>query len=159
MSAIKKVKSTGSKIHEVYSPFPIHGIDDLLGYKRTRLSVAAFIFGCIGFSLGLLMQSYMLGLGRWRINIGGKNYLAWPDFIPVTFEATVLITSLGMVACFFAVNAFFPGAKAKQPHIRISDDWFCIAIKSSDVSNAQGSIEEVLKSSGAVQVNEEEIDL
>jgi hypothetical protein len=155
MHAIEKINATGTKIYEVYSPFPIHGIDDLLGYKRTRLSVAAFIFGCIGFSLALFMQTFMLGLDKWRINIGGKPYLAWPDFVPVTFEGTVLITALGMVFTFMWVNEFFPGAVEKQPHPRVTEDLFVVAIKSED---AEGSdVQSIMSSNGALEVKEEEV--
>ena len=101
----------------------------------------------------------MLGFSKWRINIGGKNYLAWPDFVPVTFELTVLITALGMVACFFLACRFFPGAPVYQPHPRITDDLFCIAIKESDVSSKVDNINSLLKEHGAIEVSHEEIEL
>lgn len=157
MHAVEEINTTGTKIYEVYSPFPIHGIDDLLGYKRTRLTVAAFIFGCIGFTLALSMQTYMLGFSKWSINVGGKPYLAWPDFVPVTFEGTVLITALGMVFTYFVVNEFYPGAEPKQPHPRISDDLLCIAIREEDVTNP--AVKDIMMKHGALEVKEEEVVL
>nr|HPI79853.1 DUF3341 domain-containing protein [Cyclobacteriaceae bacterium] len=85
LQAITKVRDKGVKIHEVYSPFPVHGLDTALGYKRTRLPIAAFLFGLTGTSLALLMQIWMLGYD-WPMIIGGKNFASLPPFIPVTFE-------------------------------------------------------------------------
>ena len=159
MEAVPHIKSTGTSIYEVYSPFPIHGIDELLGYKRSRLPIAAFLFGVTGFSLGLLMQSYMLGFSKWRINIGGKPYLAWPDFVPVTFEITVLVTALGMVATYLLACKFFPGAPNLQPDLRVTNDRFVIAMKHNEVSQTMGDVSAFLKQHGAIEVREENIEL
>ena len=159
MEAVKKLRQGGTDIHEVYSPFPIHGIDPLLGYKRSRLGIAAFLFGTVGFMSGLGMQAYMLGFSKWRINIGGKPYLAWPDFVPVTFEATVLITSLGMVFTYLLACRFFPGAPALQPDERVTSDKLIIAIRSDKVSSQVNNIESHLKDLGAEEVSKEFIEL
>src|SRR5690606_32541653 len=102
-----KVRKSGLKIEEVYSPFPVHGLDEALGYKRSRLPIAAFLFGLTGTILALTMQIYMLAID-WPMNIGGKDFAAIPDFIPVTFELTVLLSAFGMVACFFIVSNLKP---------------------------------------------------
>ena len=70
LKAIKSIRETGVKIHEVFSPFPVHGIDDALGYKRSRLPKAAFMFGALGLFLALLMQYWMMGYD-WQMIIGG----------------------------------------------------------------------------------------
>ena len=62
LKAVKSIREAGVKIHEVYSPFPVHGIDEALGYERSRLPKAAFMFGALGFSFALIMQFWMLGL-------------------------------------------------------------------------------------------------
>ena len=103
LSAISKVRESGVKIQEVYSPFPVHGIDDALGYKRTRLPIAAFLFGLLGTSLALTMQIWMLGFD-WPMVIGGKDFVSIPPFVPVTFELTVLLSALGMVGTFMIVS-------------------------------------------------------
>ena len=94
LDGVDKVRQSGVKIHEVFSPFPVHGLDEVLGYKRTRLPIAAFMFGMTGTALALLMQIWMLGFD-WPMIIGGKNFASLPPFIPVTFELTVLLASLG----------------------------------------------------------------
>jgi hypothetical protein len=93
LKGIGNVRGNGVKIHDVYSPFPVHGIDDALSIKRTRLPIAAFMFGLTGTSLALLMQIWMLGYD-WPMIIGGKNFASLPPFIPVTFELTVMAIDL-----------------------------------------------------------------
>jgi hypothetical protein len=159
MHALEEVKKeTQAPIHEVYSPFPIHGIDDILGYKRTRLPIAAFLFGCVGLSCGLGMQTWMLGYD-WPMNIGGKPYLAWPDFVPVSFEFTVLITAFGMVGTFLLACGFFPGAPAKIPDPRVTDDLFCVAFNASAIGDKAQAISQALKHHGAIEVREQEVEL
>ena len=96
MAAVKTVRGEGVKIEEVYTPFPVHGLEDALGYKRSWLSIAAFLFGITGTTLALTMQIGMMGVD-WPMIIGGKDHIPFPSFVPVTFELTVLLASFGMV--------------------------------------------------------------
>jgi len=154
LHAVNELRKEGNKIHEVYTPFPVHGLDDALGYKRSRLPRAAFLFGCLGGTLGLSMQAWMLGVD-WPMNIGGKPALAWVDFVPVTFELTVLITALGMVATYLVASDFIPGNEPKMPDPRITSDVFCIAI---DVEGASATVGSRLRQLGA-EVQEKEVEL
>jgi hypothetical protein len=154
LHAVHELRKEGNKIHEVYTPFPVHGLDDALGYKRSRLPRAAFLFGCLGGTLGLSMQAWMLGVD-WPMNIGGKPALAWVDFVPVTFELTVLITALGMVATYLVASDFIPGNEPKIPDPRITSDLFCIAIAADGASASLGSR---LRQLGA-EVQEKEVEL
>src|SRR4051812_1687327 len=127
LSAVTKIRSTGVKIHEVYSPFPVHGLDEVLGYKRSRLPIAAFMFGALGTSLALIMQIWMLGYD-WPMIIGGKNFASLPPFIPVTFELTVLLSALGMVATFLIVSDMKPYSWPRQFDIRSTEDKHVMAV-------------------------------
>lgn len=153
LDAVKKVRSSGVKIHEVYSPFPVHGLDTALGYKRTRLPIAAFMFGLTGTSLALIMQIWMLGYD-WPMIIGGKNFVSLPPFIPVTFELTVLLAALGMVATFLIVSDMKPYAWPRQFDLRSTDDKHVMAID-VDVNNkkSKDEITKLLKDAGASEVN------
>jgi len=154
LHAVHELRKEGNKIHEVYTPFPVHGLDDALGYKRSRLPRAAFLFGCLGGALGLSMQAWMLGVD-WPMNIGGKPALAWVDFVPVTFELTVLITALGMVATYLVASEFIPGNEPKMPDPRITSDVFCIAIPAD---GASASVSARMRQLGA-EVQEKEVEL
>ena len=127
LDGVDKVRQSGVKIHEVFSPFPVHGLDERLGYKRTRLPIAAFMFGVTGTALALLMQIWMLGFD-WPMIIGGKNFSSLPPFIPVTFELTVLLASLGMVGTFLIVSGFKPYAWPRQFDLRSTEDKHVMAI-------------------------------
>lgn len=156
LHAVKEVRAGGTPIHECYTPFPVHGLDEALGYKRSRLPRAAFMFGVLGFSLALLMQAWMLGID-WPMNIGGKPALAWPDFVPVTFELTVLITALGMVGTYLVASDFLPGNEPKMPDPRCTSHKFCIAIPSATADFDK--MNSLLTQHGAEAVEEKEIEL
>jgi hypothetical protein len=153
IDAVGKVRGSGVKIHEVYSPFPVHGLDEALGYKRTRLPIAAFIFGITGTGLALLTQIWMLGYD-WPMIIGGKNYASLPPFIPVTFEFTVLLSALGMVATFLIVSDMKPYRWPVQFDLRSTEDKHVMAIDLSiNKAKSTDDISKLLKSAGASEVN------
>ncbi|MTI33284.1 DUF3341 domain-containing protein [Xanthovirga aplysinae] len=156
LKAVTKIRKSGVKIDEVYSPFPVHGLDEVLGYKRSKISVAAFLFGLTGFSLALLMQFYMLKFD-WPMIIGGKNF-ASVTFVPVTFELTVLLGAFGMVGTFFVIQDLKPWGKSKSPDLRSTDDKHVMAIELSENTLSTSEIESVLKDSGASEVNLKQID-
>lgn len=153
LHAVEKVRDKGVKIHEVYSPFPVHGLDEALGYKKTRLPIAAFLFGMTGTSLALIMQIWMLGYD-WPMIIGGKNFASLPPFIPVTFELTVLLSALGMVATFLIVSDMKPYKWPQQFDIRSTDDKHIMAIDLATNKISKQDIGAILKDSGAQEVND-----
>lgn len=158
LKAVGKVRGAGVKIHEVYSPFPVHGLDEELGYKRSRLPIAAFMFGALGTTLALVMQIWMLGVD-WPMIIGGKNHVALPDFVPVTFELTVLLASFGMVGTFLVSSDLKPWKDPKLMDIRITDDKHIMAIDlGSNKAMEAKSINSLLKDSGAIEVNDKDVD-
>ena len=157
LQGIKGIRGEGVKIHEVYSPFPVHGIEDALGYRRSRLSIVAFLFGLLGTSLALTMQIGMMTID-WPMVIGGKDYLPLPSFIPVTFELTVLLSALGMVGTFMVISNLKPWARPKLFDIRITDDKHVMAIDLSKNSMDEKALNELLKANGATEVNKKNID-
>jgi hypothetical protein len=157
LAAVKKVRQSGVKIEEVYSPFPVHGLDEVLGYKRTRLPIAAFLFGILGTILALTMQIYMLAID-WPMIIGGKDFLSLPSFIPVTFELTVLLAALGMVATFLLVSNLKPYGKPRIYDLRSTDDMHVMALNLADNAIPVDELRKVLQDTGAVEVNDKTFD-
>lgn len=154
LEGVEKIREKGIKIHEVYSPFPVHGLDEALGYKRSRLPIAAFMFGMTGTSLALIMQIWMLGYD-WPMIIGGKNYASLPPFIPVTFELTVLLAALGMVATFMIVSDMKPYKWPRQFDLRSTDDKHVMAIDLAiNGAMTMEQLKAILKDSGASEANE-----
>lgn len=157
VQAVRDVRKNGIIIHEVYSPFPVHGIDDALGYERSRLPIAAFLFGLLGTILALVMMIGMMGYD-WPMIIGGKDYIPFPAFIPVTFELTVLLASLGMVATFLISSNLKPYGKPRLFDIRVTDDKHVMAIDLAKNTLSEEQINEIVKNSGASEVNRKNFD-
>lgn len=152
VDAVGKVRSSGVKISEVYTPFPVHGLDTALGYKPSNLPIAAFLYGMTGTILALTMQIGMLGID-WPMDIGGKPYIPLPSFIPVSFELTILCAAHGMVLTFFAISKFYPGRKAFMFDKRSTDDKFVMAIDLDKNKTEKDSISRILQDSGAIEIN------
>jgi len=153
LDAVKQIRESGVNIKEVYTPFPIHGLDNALGYKMSRLPIAAFMFGLMGTTLALTMMFYMMGFD-WPMIIGGKNFVALPPFIPVTFEVTVLLSALGMVATFLIVSDLKPYKVPRMFDKRSTDDKHVMAIDLAENTKSKDEINQILQQSGASEVNE-----
>ncbi|MGQ0828397.1 MAG: DUF3341 domain-containing protein [Bacteroidota bacterium] len=154
MASALKLRSQGFKVKDVFSPFPIHGLDAAIGVPRTRLAICAFIYGLTGASLATWMMSYMM-VHDWPTDIGGKPSFAYymnvPAFIPITFESTVLCAAHGMAITFFLRSWLIPGAKAKNPDPRTTDDKFMMVVETKDEN--KNTIESLLREGGASEIH------
>ena len=131
----KALVSKGIKIAEVFSPFPIHGIDPIIGIKNTRLGIMAFLYGLTGLMLATVGMRFFM-VTDWPMNIGGKPNFSYLEnmlaFVPVTFEFTVLCAAHGMAITYLLVNKTLPGMPAQNPDPRTTDDRFVMEIRLSD---------------------------
>jgi hypothetical protein len=127
----KALVAKGIKVSDVYSPFPVHGIEKIIGMKWTRLAIAGFIYGMVGCALALIGMRYFM-IVDWPMNIGGKPNFSLleniPSFVPITFEFSVLCAAHGMVITYLLRNWTLPGVSARNPHPRTTDDHFAIEI-------------------------------
>ena len=149
LEAAKALVAKGVKIKDVYSPFPVHGIDPVIGIKRTRLAICAFLFGITGTTLALTGFWYFM-IHDWPMDIGGKPsftlYQNIPAFIPITFEFTVLLGAHGMAITYMLRNWTLPGVEARNPDPRTTDDKFLIEIQTADNKKIDaGNILEIIK--------------
>lgn len=135
LDAVKAANAAHLDIDEVYTPFPVHGLDPLLGLEESRLHQAGFIFGSIGCLFGFGFMTWVF-TRDWPIIFGGKPYWSVPAFIPITFELTVLFAAVGMVTVFYIICGLGPGAEPRRLHDRITDDKFCIAFDATDLGAA-----------------------
>ena len=150
MKGIDNLKEKDITIYDVFTPMPIHGIENKLGIKESRLPIAAFMFGCTGCIVAFSMLYYML-VHDWPINIGGKPHFSVPDFVPICFEWTVLFSSFGMAFTYFYANHLFPGRAPRVMDLRATDDRFVIAIN-AQTNTAHDQIDSLLKDAGAVEI-------
>ena len=155
LATVSELQHEGYSVFDVYTPFPIHGLDRILGIKRSRLSVAAFLFGATGTTAAISMMWYMNWLD-WPQDIGGKPYYMGPAMVPIGFELTVLFSAFGMVLSFFAVNKMFPGKKPTLMDSRVTDDVMVVALDKSTFENSAVA-EAIFKKHGAFEVSEKSV--
>ncbi|MGX5817916.1 DUF3341 domain-containing protein [Chitinophaga lutea] len=151
--AVKKVRSAGYKIHDVYTPFPVHGLDHALGLRETSLHTAGFIYGITGTTTALSFMSWVFTTD-WPMNIGGKPHFPLPAFIPITFELTVLFSAVGMVMTFMYLCQMAPFVKKHIFHPRQTDDLFVMAIEVTEKTRPE-EVKAFLDSVGAKEINEQ----
>jgi hypothetical protein len=154
--SVEHIRHEGVKIHEVFTPFAVHGLDKALGFPRSRIDIAAFMFGTLGFLCAISLITYTMGID-WPMNIGGKPNNAIPIYIPVTFECTVLFTAFGMTGTFLIVSKLIPGFTPKMFDPRSTDDKFVVAIDLSKNHLSVAQINLLLKENGATEVFEKEV--
>lgn len=157
MAAAKVVTGNGLKVKEVFSPFPIHGIDPIIGVKRTRLAICSFMYATCGTLLALLGFWYFM-ISDWPMIIGGKPNGTLienlPAFVPVTFEFSVLCGAHGMALTYLLRNGTLPGVPASNPDPRTTDDKFVMEI-TTDENHGHSSedIESMLRSTDMEELN------
>jgi len=149
--AVKKVRMAGYKMHDVYTPMPIHGLDVAMGLRDTSLHTAGFLYGLSGTITALAGISYAL-VYDWPLNFGGKPHFALPAWIPIIFELTVLFSAVGMVLTFCYLCQMAPFVRKHHFNLRSTDDQFTIVIECTDKTNLEG-LQEFLKSTGAFDVH------
>ena len=156
MEAARELVGKGIHVNDVYSPFPIHGIDPIIGVKRTRLAIASFMYAMTGTSLALLGMWYFM-ISDWPMNIGGKPSFSLfeniPAFIPVTFEFSVLCGAHGMAITYFLRNGTLPGMPASNPDPRTTDDKFVMEIKTSNNDIDAKKLEAAIKKTALLELS------
>ncbi len=149
--AVKKVRTAGFKIHDIYTPFAVHGLDHAMGLRETSLHTAGFIYGITGTTTALSCISWIF-TKDWPLNIGGKPHFALPAWIPITFELTVLFAAVGMVLTFCYLCQLAPFVKKHHFHARATDDLFVMVIECTDKTNTD-DLQAFLTNSGAVETD------
>ena len=133
VDAIHAANNQHLEIMDVFSPFPIHGLDTVLGLEESRLHIVGFIFGMLGTLTAFLSMTWIF-TSDWPSIVGGKPYWAVPSFIPITFELTVLFCGIGMTVVFYIICGMGFGVTNPILDERITDDKFCLAFQTNGMS-------------------------
>lgn len=157
----KKLVAKGIKVADVFSPFPIHGIDPIIGIRNTRLGIMAFIYGLIGTTLATVGMHYFM-ISDWPMNIGGKPNETYLDnvlaFIPITFEFTVLCAAHGMAITYLLLNKTLPGMPATNPDPRTTDDKFVMELRlSENAKYSESELLAMLNETGVIEIDQKEV--
>lgn len=152
LKAVKSIKEEKHHIEEVYTPFPVHGLDKVLGLDETRIAIMSFIYGCIGFLVAVLMINYIM-IVDWPQNIGGKPSFSFlenmPAFVPVMFEMTVFFAAHLMVITFYLRSKLWPFKEAENPNPLTTDDKFLVEVA---VGKNEKQLTALLKKTGAIDI-------
>ena len=153
MAAVKKVKAARYHIEEIYTPFPVHGLDKAMGLAPTRLAICAFLYGCVGLAVATLMMNFIM-IEDWPQDIGGKPSFSYlenmPAFVPIMFELTIFFAAHLMVITFYLRSRMWPFKEAENPDPRTTDDHFLMEIP---VSGDAKTLEDLIATTGAVEIN------
>ena len=153
MSAVKKVKAERHHIEEIYTPFPVHGLDKAMGLEPTRIAITSFIYGLVGLTVAIVMMNFIM-IEDWPQDIGGKPSFSYienmPAFVPIMFELTVFFAAHLMVITFYLRSRMWPFKNAENPDPRTTDDHFLMEIA---VHGNENELESLLKETGAVEIN------
>jgi hypothetical protein len=103
IAGVRTVREAGYRRMDAYTPFPVHGLADHLGFHKTRLPLIVLIGGIIGGLSGFFMQYYLAKID-YPLNIGGRPLNSWPAFIIITFEMTILFGGISAVLGMLALN-------------------------------------------------------
>lgn len=128
LEAAAKVRERGFKNFDTFTPFPVHGMDDAMGIKRSFLPYMSFLFGAMGFGGGAFLTIWTHSV-NWPINVGGKPMFALPAYIPVIFETTILLCGVLTTLFMFTVLLKLPSFKKPVFHPDITSHRFAVAIE------------------------------
>ncbi len=147
-------RSQGYEIIDVYTPYPVHGIERAMGLARSRITFVCFALTLTGAALKLWFQAWTSSVS-WPLNVGGKPLNSVPAFIPVTFEAAIFFGAIGTVAVMLYRSRLFPWSKPRLAHPAVTDDRFVLAIRQTNPDLPPGLAERLMQDHGAVEVRED----
>jgi len=151
LKAVKEVREAKHHIEEVFTPFPVHGLEKAMGIANTRIAITAFIYGLTGLGFAVWMMNYMM-IVDWPQNIGGKPSFSYaenmPAFVPIMFELTVFFAAHLMVITFYLRSKIGPFVKAQNPDPRTTDNMFLMEVV---VDGDEKKLSEFLTKTGALE--------
>lgn len=152
LNAVKEVRAAHHHIEEVFTPFPVHGLEKAMGLAGTRIAITSFLYGLTGLGFATWFLYYIM-IYDWPQNIGGKPsftfYQNMPAFVPVMFEMTVFFAAHLMVITFYMRSKIWPFRKAENPDPRTTDDKFVMEVA---VSDNEDQLVSLLKKTGAIEI-------
>ena len=157
LAAVGKVREAGFVRFDAFSPFPIHGLDEAMGIRTSRLPLVVLGGGITGACAGLLLQWWTNGFD-YRYLVSGKPFFGLPVAIPVTFELTVLLSAVGAFVGLMVANRlpelYHPVFANAAFRARATTDGFFVAVEAGDPRFDATGTRSFLEGLGAVRVDE-----
>ena len=152
LHATTEIRKAGYQIHEMFTPFPVHGLDKAMGLQESRLHTAGFVFGAFGTIFSLVAMGIIMAVD-WPLIVGGKPYFPLPSFVPIMFEFTVLCSAIGMTVTMYIRNGFSVFRDQEIVYRRSSDDHFVMVLDGKRYNaDEQAKIGTLLKEHSAIDV-------
>jgi hypothetical protein len=159
VEAARRTYEQGYRRFDSFSPFPIHELFDAMRLQDKRVPLMVLCGGIVGGLTGLGLQAWVSAVA-YPLNIGGRPFLSWPMFVPVTFELTILFASLTAVFGMFALNGlpmpYHPVFNVPRFARAASTDGFFLAIEATDPKFDWTATRAFLESLGAREINDVE---
>jgi mono/diheme cytochrome c family protein len=152
LDATRAARHRGFPILDAYTPYPVHGLDEAMGLRPSRLGGFCFVCGVVGVVSALALQHWTMAID-WPINVGGRPFNSWPAFVPVAFELLVLCAGFGVVFAFLGVSRLYPGKRAAIAGARVSNDQFVLVIEASGEATNAEAVFALFRTHGAVAVD------
>jgi hypothetical protein len=156
LHAAKKVQALGFRRWDVYSPFPVHGMDHAMGFKRSRVSLFSLIGGFIGLGTAFALIYYTSAL-NYPLITQGKPYFALEPSLPIFFELTILLTAFGTVLGLLLLTLlprFHHPVFNWDRFQRVTDDGFFIVLEAADPQFSDEASRKVLQEIGGTHISE-----
>lgn len=153
VGAAHAARQQGLRIVDAYTPYAVHGLDQAIGMKRSRLALVCLVAGALGAVLKLWFETWTAAVD-WPVDVGGKPWNSLPAFVPITFEVMVLFAGLATVAAFIVVARLRPGKQPKLIHPRVTNDRFALMLEETDSTFDVDRVRAMLQQYGAVEVTE-----
>jgi len=153
LEGVRELRVHGFNVYDVYTPYPVHGLDEAMGLERSRLAWVALAAGLCGLCLALGFQFYV-AVFDWRLNVGGKPDNSMLAFVPITFEITVLLAGLATTAAFLLRCRLYPGARAVQFDESATEDGFAVVLRRRKTAFDAGEARRLLEECGAARVRQ-----
>ena len=154
LHAAGELRRAGYQQFDFHTPYPLHGLDQAMGIKRTVLPWISLVAGVVGLALALHLQ-WWTGAVDYPLVIGGKPYFAFEPSIPIAFELTILLTAVATVVGMFALNRLpqWFSKWQEDPHFqRSTDDAFVVTVDADDAHYHAEKTRALLESLGAEHV-------
>jgi hypothetical protein len=127
LRAVGAVRRRGWQIADVYTPYAVHGLEEVLDWPRSRLPVACFLSGAAGVLFALWFQFWTTARD-WPLNVGGQPWNSLPAFVPATFESMVLMAGFGVVFAWLLRSRHYPGKNVALALPGVTDDRFALVL-------------------------------
>ena len=151
-------RARASRVHDVFAPYPVHGLDAAMGIRRSRLPFVTLLAGLAGLCFALAFQ-YYTAVFDWPLDVGGKPENSTLAFVPICFELTVLIGGLGTVGGFLLRARLFPGKREQLPVLGVTNNVFALVVTPAPRDGNDAELaRRIMLESGADEVEEREAD-